>query len=40
MFSKVSYAKSPEVAERIWDAIAEVNDSTAYQELLHTKYAD
>lgn len=40
MFSKISYAKEPEVAERIWDAIAEVNESTAYQDLLHNKYAE
>jgi polar amino acid transport system substrate-binding protein len=40
MFSKISYTRAPDVAERIWDAIAAVNDSNAYQELLHGKYAD
>jgi polar amino acid transport system substrate-binding protein len=40
MFSKISYAGAPEVAERIWDAIAVVNESAAYQDLLHGKYAD
>ena len=40
MFSKIFYTKSPEAAERIWDAIAAVHASAAYQELLHTKYAD
>jgi polar amino acid transport system substrate-binding protein len=40
MFSKISYAEAPDVAERIWNAIAEVNDSAAYQDLLHNKYAD
>jgi polar amino acid transport system substrate-binding protein len=40
MFSKIFYAKAPEVAERIWDAIALVNESSAYQDLLHSKYAD
>lgn len=39
MFAKIFYARAPEVAERIWDAIAEVNASPAYQDLLHTKYA-
>lgn len=34
MFSKTFYAKTPEVAERIWDAIAAVNESAAYQKLL------
>jgi polar amino acid transport system substrate-binding protein len=40
MFSKAFYARAPEVAERIWDAIAVVNKSAAYQDLLHGKYAD
>jgi polar amino acid transport system substrate-binding protein len=40
MFSKIFYATAPEVAERIWDAIALVNESAAYQDLLHSKYAD
>jgi len=40
MFSKVFYARLPDVAERIWDAIALVNESVAYQDLLHNKYAD
>jgi polar amino acid transport system substrate-binding protein len=40
MFSKNFYARAPEVAERIWDAIALVNESSAYQDLLHGKYAD
>ncbi|WP_216856511.1 ABC transporter substrate-binding protein [Acidisphaera sp. S103] len=41
MFSKISYARAPDVAERIWNAIAEVNDSAAYRALLaSSKYAD
>jgi polar amino acid transport system substrate-binding protein len=40
MFSKVFYARVPDVAERMWDAIAQVNESAAYQDLLHNKYAD
>ncbi len=41
MFSKISYDRAPEVAERLWDAIALVNESAAYQDLLHSsKYAD
>ncbi len=41
MFSKIFYAKAPEVAERIWDAIAVVNESSAYQDLLlSSKYMD
>jgi polar amino acid transport system substrate-binding protein len=40
MFSKIFYARAPEVAERIWDAIALVNASSAYQNLLHGKYAE
>lgn len=39
MFSKIFYTNSPEVAERFWNAIAAVNASPAYQDLLH-KYAD
>lgn len=39
MFSKIFYTRSPDVAERIWDAIASVNESSAYQDLLHSKYA-
>ena len=34
MFSKIFYAASPGVAERIWDAIAAVNDSAAFQAVL------
>jgi polar amino acid transport system substrate-binding protein len=40
MFSKGFYARAPEVAERIWNAIAVINESAAYQDLLHGKYAD
>jgi polar amino acid transport system substrate-binding protein len=40
MFSKLFYARAPKVAEHIWDAIAVVNESAAYQNLLHSKYAD
>jgi len=40
MFSRIFYARTPEVAERIWDAIALVNESAAYQDLLRGKYAD
>jgi polar amino acid transport system substrate-binding protein len=40
MFSKIFYARAADAAERIWDAIAEVNESAAYQDLLHSKYAD
>jgi polar amino acid transport system substrate-binding protein len=40
MFSKIFYIRSPEIAERFWDAIAAVNASAAYQVLLHNKYAD
>jgi polar amino acid transport system substrate-binding protein len=40
MFSKIFYTRAPQVAERIWDAIALVNESAAYQDLLHGKYAD
>jgi polar amino acid transport system substrate-binding protein len=41
MFSKIFYLKTPQVAERFWDAIAAVNASAAYQDLLHSsKYAD
>jgi polar amino acid transport system substrate-binding protein len=34
MFSKVFCSRTPEIAEQIWDAIAAVNDSSAYQDLL------
>jgi hypothetical protein len=34
MFSKVFYDRTPEIAERIWDAIAAVNATPAYQDLL------
>jgi polar amino acid transport system substrate-binding protein len=34
MFSKVFYSKTPEIAERIWDAIAAVSQSPAWQDLL------
>jgi polar amino acid transport system substrate-binding protein len=41
MFSRVFYVRAPKIAERIWDAIAMVKDSAAYQALLHSsKYAD
>lgn len=41
MFSKISYTRKPEIAERIWNAIAEVNNSAAYRALLaSSKYAD
>jgi polar amino acid transport system substrate-binding protein len=40
MFSKIFYTRAPQVAERFWDAIALVNESAAYQNLLHGKYAD
>jgi len=41
MFSKIFYAKTPDIAERFWDAIAVVNGSAAYQDLSHSsKYAD
>ena len=41
MFSKIAYERAPEIAERTWDAIAEVNQSAAYQDLLGSaKYAD
>jgi polar amino acid transport system substrate-binding protein len=40
MFSKIFYAKTPDVAERMWDAIAAVNESAAYQDLQRGKYAD
>lgn len=41
MFSKIFYARAAEIAERIWDAIAVVNASAAYQDLLlGSKYAD
>ena len=34
MFSKVFYSKTPDVAERIWDAIADVSSTPAWQDLL------
>lgn len=40
MFAKIAYGRAPDVAERIWDAIALVRESAAYQDLLHSKYAD
>jgi polar amino acid transport system substrate-binding protein len=41
MFSRIFYARAAEIAERIWDAIAVVNASAAYQDLLlGSKYAD
>jgi polar amino acid transport system substrate-binding protein len=41
MFAKIFYLKAPQIAERFWDAIAAVNASAAYQDLLHgSKYAD
>jgi polar amino acid transport system substrate-binding protein len=40
MFSKIFYAKAPDVAEHIWDAIAQVNASPAYHVLQHDKYGD
>ena len=40
MFSKIFYAKTPEIAERVWDAIAAVNDSAVYRDLERGKYAD
>lgn len=40
MFSKIFYARAPAVAERFWDTIALANTSTAYQDLLHSKYTD
>lgn len=40
MFSKIFYAGAPRVAERMWDAIAVINASTADQKLLNRKHAD
>lgn len=40
MFSKIFYASTPATAERIWDAIPLVNQSDAYQNLMHGKYAE
>jgi polar amino acid transport system substrate-binding protein len=41
MFSKIFYDKTPAIAERIWDAIASVNASSAYQDLLlSAKYGE
>lgn len=39
MFSKIFYGKTPDIAERFWDAIAVVNDSAAFQDLQRGKYA-
>jgi polar amino acid transport system substrate-binding protein len=39
MFSKIFYTRTPAVAERIWDAIAAVHASRAYQDLLRSKSA-
>ncbi|MEA2737534.1 MAG: polar amino acid transport system substrate-binding protein [Acetobacteraceae bacterium] len=41
MFSKIFYVRAPDIAERIWDAIAVVNESSPYQDVLHSsRYAD
>jgi polar amino acid transport system substrate-binding protein len=41
MFSKIFYASVPQVAERMWDAIAVAIASPAYLALLHgSNYAD
>jgi polar amino acid transport system substrate-binding protein len=34
MFSKMFYSRTPEIAERIWDAIGAVSESPAWQDLL------
>ena len=34
MFSKIFYSNTPEIAERIWDAIGAVAESAAYQDLV------
>jgi polar amino acid transport system substrate-binding protein len=34
MFSKVFYARTPEIAERLWDVIGAVAESAAYQKLV------
>jgi polar amino acid transport system substrate-binding protein len=41
MFSKVLYSRTPDIAEQMWDAIAAVSESQAWQVLLATaKCAD
>jgi polar amino acid transport system substrate-binding protein len=41
MFSKITYARAPGIAERFWNAIREVTSSAAYRALLtSSKYAD
>lgn len=40
MFSKIFYQADPEIAERVWDGIAAVRASAAYQSLLTGKYGD
>jgi polar amino acid transport system substrate-binding protein len=39
MFSKSFYDKFPDVAERVWDAVAEVTASAEYKALATGKYA-
>jgi len=39
MFSKIFYAKAPQVAERLWDAIGIARASSGYQDLVHSKSA-
>jgi polar amino acid transport system substrate-binding protein len=34
MFSKVLYSRTPDIAERFWDAIAAVSATPAWQDLL------
>jgi polar amino acid transport system substrate-binding protein len=34
MFSKIFYANTPEIAERIWDAIGTIAESAAYRNLV------
>ena len=40
MFSKIFYARTPDAAEQIWDAIGAVRASPAYQDLPHGKSAE
>ncbi len=40
MFSKSFYEAHPDVAEKIWDSIAEVTATTEYQSLVKNKYAE
>jgi polar amino acid transport system substrate-binding protein len=40
MFSKMFHTRTPEVAERFWDAIGAARVSPAYQDLLHSKSAE